>query len=123
MVLTVTALLGMLLIGPLASWMHGTAGFWSAVVAGATCLAAAAGGTLFGRLLCGHGNPVAGVLAGMLLRMALPLAACIIVQLMGGFLAHAGFVYWVLLIYLPVLAVETVITVREVAESNTSVGV
>jgi len=122
MILAMTVLLGMVLIGPLATWMRGTAGFWSAGAAGATCLAATVGAALIGRLLCRLSNPVSGVLAGMLLRMALPLAACMIVQSMGGFLAHAGFVYWILLFYLPVLAVETVIAVRDLGASNNSVG-
>lgn len=47
------------------------------------------------------------MLIGMMTRLALPLAACLVVQLSGGPLASAGFAYFVLVFYLAALVLET----------------
>ena len=51
------------------------------------------------------------LVAGMILRMAIPLAACVVVQLSGGPLAAAGFVFYVMGFYLVALPIDTLMSV------------
>ena len=55
---------------------------------------------------------VAWALVGMTMRMGVALTAALVVQLGGGPLAEAGFVYYLLVFYLVTLAVETAVIVR-----------
>lgn len=55
---------------------------------------------------------LAFVLIGMSLRMGIALTTALFVQLGGGPLVDAGFVYYLLVFYLVTLAVETTVAVR-----------
>jgi hypothetical protein len=55
---------------------------------------------------------LAFVLVAMSLRMGVALAAALFVQLSGGPLVDAGFVYYLLMSYLVTLAVETTVALR-----------
>ncbi len=50
------------------------------------------------------------VMVGMMIRMGIPLAAALTVFFLGGPLADAGFLYYLVVFYLIALAVETVLT-------------
>lgn len=56
--------------------------------------------------------PVQGLLLGMLLRMALPLIAGIVLQQTGGPLAEAGVFSMIVGVYLWGLVVETILSLR-----------
>jgi hypothetical protein len=99
------------IVFPIAIWMFGAIGLWAALLAAAVVLLASAAGTALGELANGPSEALVKMLIGMAVRMALPLAACILVQLKGGPLAAAGFVYFVLGFYLVALPVETLLAV------------
>jgi hypothetical protein len=90
----------------------GLLGILSALLAAGVC----GGGALASLLATGlfriHGQPVAGVLLGMLIRMAVPLAACVIMFIQGGPLVEAGALVMILVYYLLMLVVETFYLVR-----------
>lgn len=93
-------------------WRSGTDGISAAAVAGlvnGTAALAALG--LLGRL---RNTPwvIQGILAGMLIRMALPMAAGVTLLRVGGPLAKAGVFGMIVLYYLIGLVVETCLSVR-----------
>jgi hypothetical protein len=68
-----------------------------------------------------HGSPVQGVLAGMFFRMALPLAAVVVLPRLNERLAASGLVGTILGVYLVTLAVETFLALRLVAPQASAV--
>jgi hypothetical protein len=58
-------------------------------------------------LLAHYQRPLAAVLAGMLFRMGVPLAASVIVYYHGGVLVQGGMVFYVLAFYMITLMAET----------------
>ena len=56
----------------------------------------------------------------MAVRMLLPLAACVLVQLNPGTLSDAGFVYFVLGFYLITLPLDTMLTVIQIQPTKTA---
>ena len=59
------------------------------------------------------------VLLGMLPRMGIPLGSCMIVALLGGPLAEAGFVFYIMAFYFVTLAVETFLVVGHLSSQPT----
>ncbi len=97
---------------PLAYLWRGWEGLASASVAWLVNLAGGLAALWFSHMLREPAQVVAQVLAGMFLRMGIPLAACMVVYLRGGMLADAGFVYYIMAFYFVTLAVETVLLAR-----------
>lgn len=71
-----------------------------------------------------HGTPngVNGALAGMLLGMFPPMAACLMFQLRGGPLTEAGVVYWILAFYLTALTVKTLLVAPAAISCSSAAG-
>ncbi len=108
--LTTTVCLG--LVAPVAYCGWGWVGLEAAVTAGLCCCAGAVGGLGVAWWLRNTSRLVESVLAGMLIRMGLALTAALAVQLGGGPLAEAGFLYYLLVFYSVTLAAETTAVVR-----------
>ena len=81
----------------------------AAVVWGSSALALAVG-----ELLQRTGQALASVLLSMMVRISLPLAACVIVYANGGVLAEAGFAVFILIFYLVALPLDTLLAVAHV---------
>ena len=94
---------------------HGIVGFYATVVAALVCWLSASLALVAvfvgQRLQAG----VQGILAGMLFRMGLPLAAGVALQQQGGPLATAGVFYLILGMYFFTLITETLLSLRFVA--------
>lgn len=98
-----------------AAVVHGWAGAVTAATAWCICLT---GGVLSLRLCECRRDPehvMQQVMWGLLLRMGLPLLACVGAYLHGGMLAQAGFVYYIMAFYFVTLAVETFLLVARQA--------
>jgi len=95
--------------GPLIAHWGGGAGMMAAAAAGGACWAGAAAGLAIGRLFAP--NVFAALLAGMLVRMGVPLGFAVVILIGGGHLAQAGFLYYLLLFYPVTLIVETALSI------------
>ncbi len=100
------------LAGPVAYCWSGGIGLEAAALASGCCCAGALGTLCVAPWLRAPHHLLASVLVGMAVRMGVALAAAVVVQLGGGPLAEAGFVYYLLMFYLVTLAVETAVVVR-----------
>ena len=80
-----------------------------------TGLLAGAGALAVGNLFTGPQSVAIGALAGMLVRMAVPLVFVMIVYSQGGALVESGMVFYLLAYYLITLAAETWMSVRRVS--------
>ena len=104
---------------PLAFSLSGPMGGWTAFAAAAIVWFASAVGMLIGEMfngfLRGANEALVKLLLGMMIRMAIPLAACMIVHLSNGPLAAAGFVFYVLGFYLVALPIDTFMSVAEIS--------
>ena len=56
------------------------------------------------------------LLFSMGLRMSIPMAACLLVLMVGGSLAAGGYVYFVLALYLVALPVETLLAMSQIGQ-------
>ena len=106
LVLTGAMVIVCALLLPIAYQWKGSPGGWSAAIAGGVCWIS---GLIALWLVRKDEDPtsVGRMLWGMLPRMGIPLAACLGVHIHGGTLAKSGFVYYILVFYLVMLAVET----------------
>lgn len=85
----------------------GLAGILAALLAGGVCCAGALAGLLTaGRFGLGT-HAVTGILLGMMLRMGIPLGACVVLLVLGGPLVEAGALVMILVYYLLTLLAET----------------
>ena len=85
----------------------GLAGILAALLAGGVCCVGALAGLLMaGRLGLGA-HAVTGILLGMMLRMGIPLGACLVLLALGGPLVEAGALVMILVYYLLTLLAET----------------
>jgi hypothetical protein len=100
-------LVALAIVGPLAALHSGTSGFPAAVVAAFVVWFAAAAANGASDLFASRGQSLVGILVGMSARMMFPLVVCMVVQLNGGKLSEAGFVYFVLAFYLVMLPLDT----------------
>jgi hypothetical protein len=111
LVIALVILIALTIVLPLATSIYGTGG-----AIAAACAAAVMGlASIAAELACLPFHRPTDVLwaslLGMGVRMAIPLAACMLVYFQRGSLADAGFVYWVMAIYLVVLPAETALSV------------
>ena len=108
-----------LLLTPVAWGFSGFDGAFAVGTAAAVCLVAAVAG-LFAGILLPTENISGRVLLGMLLRMGIPLAFCIVAYHAPGRLAAAGLVYYVLIIYMTVLVADTCMASFRASRTSTS---
>jgi hypothetical protein len=92
---------------PIAITLSGFDGALAALFAAAAVWMASAMGLVIGEFCFGPSKSVSRLLAGMVIRMLLPLFACLIVLLSSQRLATSGFVFYVLAFYLVALLIET----------------
>jgi hypothetical protein len=109
-VLLVSLVAGCAMLGPAAFWIRGVAGAWATGAAAGACLAGGVAGlALRGRVALAdrrRGPAAVGVVAGMLLRMAVPLTVVAVVYHRGGMLVQGGMAFAVVVLYLLMLAAE-----------------
>lgn len=91
---------------------HGEVGLVAAILAAGVCWAGAAISFVLVERFRRSGNPVAGVLAGMLVRLGLPLMVGVALNEAGGPLSDAGIFGLIVVFYLVALFVETLLLVR-----------
>jgi hypothetical protein len=82
-------------------------GVVAASVAAGTCLAGAIGATIFIPWMYRPKRVIAGILLGAGFRMGVPLFGGIFVSLVFPPLAEAGLLYYLVVFFLPLLALET----------------
>jgi len=80
-------------------------------LAAAICWAGATVSMLLLHILRTRGNPMAGALLGMLVRMSIPLVIIFVATTNGGALADAGLAGQLVAFYLITLAIETCLSV------------
>ncbi len=99
--------------GAATGWMiSGPWGIAAAVVAAVSCWMGAASALAAAALLSGVANGLGGLLAGMGLRMGIPLTCGLLLQLTGGPLTEAGVLYYLLVFYPITLSVEIALSIR-----------
>jgi hypothetical protein len=100
-------------------------GPWGPAAAGVSALSCwfgAAAALAATTMLARHGNGLAGLLAGMAFRMAIPLASVVVFHLVGGPLVQAGLLYYFLFFYPLTLAVETALSLPQPRDSRPFAG-
>ena len=89
---------------------HGWSGLGASALALGVCFFGALAAFCVSAAMQGPTRAMVSLLLGMSLRMGVPLASALVVEIRGGPLAGAGFVYYLLLSYLVMLGVETVLS-------------
>lgn len=108
--LTLAGLATWAAVAPVAWKLSGTVGLRSAGLAAASCWAGAMPALVVSLTFYRLKQPLPGLLLGLFFRMSIPLGIGLIVQLRHGVLAQAGFVYYLLVFYPVMLAVEVYLT-------------
>ena len=103
-------------------WRAGWNGVICALAAGAVCGIAAAVSLVLASAAQKARQPIAGVLGGMLVRMAVPMVALLMVPKMDPVWQSSGLREMLLVYYLAALAVETWLLVRLVPPDAASVA-
>jgi hypothetical protein len=98
------------LVAPVAVLCNGSAGLWAAATSAGLCFSGAALALMADRLFHGSNRALWSVSVGMLLRMGVPLAFALALQLTGGILAKAGLLYYLLVFYPVTLCLETALS-------------
>lgn len=114
LLLALTLSVALAIVLSVAFALEGLPGCYSAIVAAVVVWVSSALGLAIGDVLRRSGQTWASLLFGMAVRMLLPLAACVLVQLNVGALADAGFVYFVLAFYLIALPLDTLLAVVQI---------
>ncbi len=118
--------LALLVVFPVYGWFgyrsHGADGLLAAVVAGVVCWVAGTAALLLVGVTRGTPAAIHASLLGMLFRMGLPLLVGIVLQRTGGPLARAGVFGMILCYYFWMLIVETLLSVRLIGASKTTVA-
>jgi hypothetical protein len=105
-----------LLLTSFFAWpVHGRDGVVASLSAAAVCWAGAALAMTVSKLVRGPQRALAMTVAGMALRMGLPLVAVMVVTLQGGALARGGFLVCILAYYAVALVVETWLSLKLVS--------
>jgi hypothetical protein len=93
---------------------HNPLGVFTGAAAGAVCFLAAGVSLSLSGFFRKPGQVLALVLVGMMARMGIPLMAALIASLLGGPLADAGFLNYLIVFYLVMLAVETALVLSAI---------
>jgi hypothetical protein len=105
-VLTMGVATWWLLVGLVAWLVSGGAGLGASLAAAVTCWLPALVSLALAEWLRGP-NLLAGWLGGMAVRLGVPLGCAVAVQARGGWLAEAGYLYYLAALYPLTLLVET----------------
>jgi hypothetical protein len=110
-----------LVIIPLANMVDSQDGVRQACNAAAICTVSGVAALLMGIVCTRIGNPLAGILGAMALRMAPPLLVCLVLAVRENNVDRTVFVFSLLAYYITTLAVETWLTVSANRSAN-SIG-
>lgn len=110
-------------VAPVAAYLVGTDGLVAAAVAGGLCLLGAELALLLCRRYRGPKEVWKGALLAMLPRMGIPLAAALVLQLLGGTTARGGVLLLLLVFYPVTLTLETALTLPGNDEAQPASGV
>ncbi len=91
-------------------------GAWAAVAAAFTVLVASVLSLFAAGAFQSRQEALWALLFSMGLRMSIPMAACLVVLMVGGPLATGGFVFFVLAFYLVALPVETLLAMSQIGQ-------
>ncbi len=101
---------------PLASQRSGSAGTLGLAAAAGICLVSGIAAECIVAILTRASSPLAGQLSGMMVRLLLPLAVCLVLALQGfGGRENLAFVGYLLAFYVATLAFETWLAVKRVS--------
>lgn len=118
--------LAVLVSFPFVAWFqhgkYGQLGLLATLVAAGVCFAAGMLALIVTDVFKGLGNPLAGLLASILVRTGLPLVAGVAIHANGGYLADSGTFGAILVFYLVTLTAETVIVARSMGRENSKVA-
>jgi hypothetical protein len=103
---------------PVAMTLSGSDGALAAFFATVVVWFASAMGLLVGECCYGPSKSVSKLLAGMVVRMLIPLVACMAVLLASQRMTAAGFEFYVLIFYLLALPIDTAIAVIKTTTAN-----
>jgi hypothetical protein len=102
-----------------AAWLSsGIPGLAAVAASAGVCLVAALASLAIAHLLRGPAVTLQALLLSMLVRMGIPLAFAVMAYLRAAPLVNAGLMYYLVIFYLPVLAVETVLSCPPTAAAN-----
>ena len=119
--LSIALIAALAVAAPIGFALSGAWGAGAAVVAAITVLVASVLSLFAAGAFQSRQEALWALLLSMGLRMSIPMAACLVVLLVGGPLAKGGFVFFVLAFYLVVLPVETLLALSQIAhEPNSS---
>ena len=106
-----------LLVGGVAYWQHQFDGLFAASTALLACLFGVLAGRLMGMLVPRSCTNSQWVLFNMLLRMAIPLAVCIVALLNRSPFLQFGFAYYLLVFYQLTLAIDVYGSIARLKQS------
>ena len=110
-----------LIIAPLAWYFSGVWGVSAMASAAALCLLGAIAALYVNQFFVSPKDAFMGILLGMGLGMGVPLMFGAVIHIYGGPLSQAGFLHYLLIFYLPTLAIKTILTLplqRQTATDN-----
>lgn len=111
-----------LVLMPIATRQLGSGSPAGLAIAAAICLVSGLAAECLGLVLTRAWSPLAGQLSGMLVRMFLPLFACLILALQGfGGRENLAFICYLLAFYIATLAIETWLAVKRVAKPSATI--
>lgn len=97
-------------VGPVAFHIGDMIALAAAAVAAGLCLIGASAALMITRVLSGPNLALIAMMTSMMARMTIPLAFGTALHLLGGPLAKAGLLYYLLVFYPVALAVETMLS-------------
>ena len=100
-------------VAPIAYWLSERDGLLAAGLAAWICLVPSVLALILGELFRSSVYYLGALLAGMFIRMAIPLAAVLVMVRRGGDIVNAGAGYYVIGFYLAALLVDTVLVLPE----------
>jgi hypothetical protein len=110
MILGLVVLVAAAATGPIAFHLGGLAALMAASVAAVLCLAGAGAALVVSHRLQGPHQALVALSVATTLRMGVPLACGLVIHLLGGPLAEAGLLYYLLVFYPITLAVGTALS-------------
>jgi hypothetical protein len=107
------------LAAPVALYARGWVGLGAAAAAAMLCLVPGLIALGVGELFRGPDSALFNLLAGTMIRMGVPLAACVVIYMVGGPLVDGGLAFYLLAFYPVMLLIETLLLAAQ-AETHDS---
>jgi hypothetical protein len=98
------------IIFPIAWSLNGVMGLCAAALSAVICLISVLVALFLNNLFSSPKQAFMGILLGMAIGTGIPLMLGAAIHLYGGPLSQAGFIYYLLIFYLPTLAIKTILT-------------